>query len=84
MLPEALADRVEVRVPSADDLRHRNPLSRCSPSAVMIGAELLLEREGLSGEPWITCTSWAEQPEVLTAALAPYVRDDSPRGKSVK
>ncbi|CAN0264188.1 unnamed protein product, partial [Ascophyllum nodosum] len=60
MLPEALAERVEVRVPSADDLRHRNPLSRCSPSAVMIGAELLLEREGLGGEPWITCTSWAE------------------------
>ena len=24
MLPEALADRVEVRVPSADDLRHRS------------------------------------------------------------
>ncbi|CBJ28578.1 TiTiN family member (ttn-1) [Ectocarpus siliculosus] len=92
MLPEWMSERVDVRVPAADELNHRfvpvmkpflekaekeaaalktrNRTSRGDPSAVTVGAEMLLEEgagsndAGTDGGDWITTAQWAETPEV--------------------
>eukprot|EP00903_Cladosiphon_okamuranus_P005875 g5811.t1 len=77
LLPEWMGDRVDVRVPAADDLKHRNPLSRGIPSAVTVGAEILLDGDDLDGDDWITTTEWAETPDLLTRAVVPFLREDN-------
>ncbi|CAN0142430.1 unnamed protein product, partial [Laminaria digitata] len=77
LVPKWLGDRVKVRVPGVDALRHRNPLSRGRASAVTVGAEILLEmeleREDADQKAWITASQWAEDPECLTRELVPYL-----------
>lgn len=60
-------------------------MSRGAPSAVTVGAELLLDGDGegdggpYSGEEggdWITAAEWAEDPDVLARALLPFLRGD--------
>ncbi|CAM9448901.1 unnamed protein product, partial [Ectocarpus fasciculatus] len=88
MLPEWMSEKVDVRVPAADELNHRNRTSRGDPSAVTVGAEILLEQgdgsnangggngtEGKGGGDWITTAQWAETPEVLTRALVPFLSE---------
>lgn len=43
----------------------RNPLSRGSPSAVTVGAEILIEREGADEDGWITLAEREEKQGVL-------------------
>ncbi|CAN0331853.1 unnamed protein product [Ectocarpus sp. 6 AP-2014] len=81
MLPEWMSEKVDVRVPAADELNHRNRTSRGDPSAVTVGAEMLLEEgagsndDGTDGGDWITTAQWAETPEVLTRALVPFLSE---------
>ncbi|CAB1098274.1 unnamed protein product [Ectocarpus sp. CCAP 1310/34] len=81
MLPEWMSEKVDVRVPAADELNHRNRTSRGDPSAVTVGAEILLEEgagsndHGTKGGDWITTAQWAETPEVLTRALVPFLSE---------
>ncbi|CAM9953871.1 unnamed protein product [Ectocarpus sp. 4 AP-2014] len=81
MLPEWMSEKVDVRVPAADELNHRNRTSRGDPSAVTVGAEILLEEgagsndDGTEGGDWITTAQWAETPEVLTRALVPFLSE---------
>lgn len=57
----------------------RNPLSRGIPSAVTVGAEMLLDGDDPDGDDWITTTEWAETPDLLTRALMPYLRGEDGR-----
>lgn len=54
----------------------RNRLSRGVPSAVTVGAEMLLDGDDPDGDDWITTTAWAENPDLLTRALVPFLRGD--------
>ncbi len=65
------------------DLR-RNPSSRGIPSAVTVGAEILLDGDDPEGDDWITATEWAESPELLTRALVPFLNDDENDGRSTR
>lgn len=56
-------------------LSRRNPLSRGNPSAVTVGAEMLLERGNSKGvQDWITAEQWGEDQDAVAKAVAPYLR----------
>lgn len=58
-------------------------MSRGLPSAVTVGAEMLLDGDGddPDGEAWITTTEWAETPELLSRALVPFLRGEGGAGR---
>ncbi|CAM9574466.1 unnamed protein product [Choristocarpus tenellus] len=64
--PDQLCGVVNVRVLDGDELRHTNPSSRSSTSAVLRGAEMLCEVEGRSMESWLTYEVWEDEPELLS------------------
>lgn len=58
-------------------------MSRGIPSAVTVGAEMLLDGDKPDGKDWITATAWAENPDLLARALVPFLRGDDGGGRSV-